>query len=298
MNTRKVKQVATSNGLDILEDTITINESGVDFLVAHAKDRNGEKWLLRISRRPESMRHARPEKKALDIINNYASFQAPDWSIFAEDFIAYKQLSGVPAATIDMEQQDYVWSFDESNIPSEYYHSLGKALADLHALPQQAFKHTGVEMLRASEIRTSMKQRMERVQEQYEVNQSLWERWQAWLADDSLWPAHTGVKHGDLHPGHILIDQNNYVTGLIDWTEVGIADVSVDFMSHYLLFGKEGLKTLIDAYDNAGGKTWARMEEHIVELLSTSGITVAEYAQVSGLKEMHEAAAHMLAHES
>ncbi|MTI56665.1 macrolide 2'-phosphotransferase [Geosporobacter ferrireducens] len=298
MNTLKVKQLANNKGLDVLEDTIKINGSGVDFLVAHAKVQNGDKWILRIPRRPESMRHALQEKKALDIIRNYASFQVPDWSIFSEDLIAYEQLNGIPAATIDIEKQGYVWSFDETNIPSEYYYSLGKALANLHALPQDEFNNIGVEILEASELRAFMKQRMKRVKEKYHVSPNLWDRWQAWLAEDSLWPSHIGVKHGDLHPGHILIDKNNHVTGIIDWTEVGIADVSVDFMSHYLLFGKEGLKKLIGAYDNAGGKTWARMDEHIVELLTTSGITVAEYAQVSGMKEMHETAAHMLSNES
>lgn len=298
MSTLKVKQLAHNKGLDILEDTIKINESGVDFQVAYAKDQNGDKWILRIPRRPESMRHALQEKKALDIMKNHASFQVPDWSIFSEDLIAYKQLSGVPAATIDVEQQGYVWNFDETNVPSEYYHSLGKTLVELHSLPHQEFKNIGVEILSASELRASMKQRMERVRRQYDVNKNLWDRWQAWLAEDSLWPSHVGVKHGDLHPGHILIDKNNHVAGLIDWTEVGIGDVSVDFLSHQLLFGKDGLTKLIDAYDNAGGKTWSRMDEHIVELLTTSGITVAEYAQASGMKDMHEAAVHMLASEN
>ncbi|MBU8907521.1 macrolide 2'-phosphotransferase [Desertibacillus haloalkaliphilus] len=295
MNTLKLKQLAMNKGLDIVENTITINESGVDFQVAYAKDQNDDKWILRIPRRPESMRHAQQEKKALDIIGHHASFQVPDWSIFSEDFIAYKQLSGVPAATIDVEQHNYVWSFDETNVPSAYYQSLGKALADLHSLPHDEFKPSGVEILRASDLRTSMKQRMERVKIRYNVNPTLWDRWQAWLAEESLWPSHVGVKHGDLHPGHILINQNHQVTGLIDWTEVGIADVSVDFMSHHLLFGKDGLSKLIDAYDNAGGKTWSRMDEHIVELLTTRGITVAEYAEISGLEEMHDTAAHMLA---
>jgi len=298
MNKLKVKQIANNKGIDVLEDTIKINDSGVDFLVAHAQVENGDKWILRIPRRPESMRHALQEKKALDIIRKYTSFQVPNWSIFSEDLIAYKQLSGIPAATIDIEKQGYVWSFDETNVPSEYYYSLGKTLANLHSLPQAEFENIGVEILGASDLRASMKERMERVKEKYHVNPSLWDRWQAWLAEDSLWPSHIGVKHGDIHPGHILIDKNNHVTGIIDWTEVGIADVSADFMSHYLLFGKDGLKKLIDAYDNAGGKTWARMDEHIVELLTTSAITVAEYAQVSGMKDMHETAAHMLASES
>ncbi len=297
MNTRKLKQVATSKGLEIIEDTIKINESGVDFQVAHAKDQNGDKWILRVPRRPESMRHASQEKRALEIIGSKVSFQVPGWSIYSEDLIAYKQLSGTPAATIDMELQDYVWSFDETNVPSEYHDSLGKVLAELHSLPQQPFEKIGLEIVGASELRRSMKQRMEWVREQYHVNENLWDRWQAWIAADTLWPSHVGVKHGDLHPGHTIIDKNNHVTGLIDWTEVGIADVSVDFMSHYLLFGKDGLTKLMNAYDNAGGTTWARMDEHIVELLSTSGITVAEYANVSGLKEMHEVAKQMLASE-
>lgn len=298
MNTLKLKQLANNNGLDILEDTIKMNESGVDFQVAHAKDLNGGKWILRIPRRPESMRNALQEKAALDIINKQASFQVPDWSIFSEDLIAYKQLSGVPAATVDVEQQSYVWSFDETNVPAEYYDSLGRTLANLHSLTHQEFKNIRVEFLGVHELRASMKQRMGRVKERYDINKNLWERWQAWLAEDSFWPFFIGVKHGDLHPGHILINQDNYVTGLIDWTEVGVADVSVDFMSHQLLFGKEGLTKLINAYDNAGGKTWARMDDHIIELLTTSAITVAEYAQATGMKDMHEAAARMLASES
>lgn len=298
MNKHDVKKIALHEGLDIVEETLKINESGVDFRVAHAEDVNGDKWILRMPRQKESMRHALREKKALDILNNLASFEVPDWSIFSEGLIAYKQLSGVPAATIDVERQAYIWSFDEINAPSEYYYSLGKTLAELHSLPQQEFVNIGVEILSANELRASMKQRMNRVKEKYHVNPNLWDRWQAWLADESFWPSHVGIRHGDLHPGHILIDKNNHVKGLIDWTEVGIGDVSVDFLSHQLLFEKEGLKKLIDAYDNAGGKTWPRMAEHIVELLTTSGITVAEYAQVSGLKDMEEAARHMLESES
>ncbi len=231
-------------------------------------------------------------------MKKHVEFQVPDWSIFSEELIAYKQLSGVPAATIDIEQQSYIWTFNEKNVPTEYYISLGKVLANLHSLPQQKFNNIGVEVLTTNELRTSMKQRMNRVKEQYHINQNLWDRWQAWLAEDSFWPSHVGVKHGDIHPGHILINNKNNATGLIDWTEVGIGDLSIDFTSHYLLFGKDGLTKLIHSYENAGGKTWSKMDEHIIELLTTSSITVAEYAQVSGLKDMHEIAVHMLSTES
>ena len=295
MKTTEIIQLASSKGLDVLEDSIKINDSGIDFLVAHAREQNGEKWILRIPRRPESMRNARQEKEALEIIGRNTSFQVPRWSVFSEELIAYKQLSGVPAGIIDLEKQCYIWSLDEKNLPSEYYSSLGKVLAELHSLAQDEFRIIKMEILGSDELRASMKRRMERVKEKYQINPGLWERWQAWLAEDSLWPAHVGVKHGDLHPGHILINRHNYVTGLIDWTEIGISDVSVDFTAHFLLFGEDGLKRLLNEYDNAGGKTWTKMPEHIAELATTTGITVAEYAQVSGLKEMHDTATYLLA---
>lgn len=297
MNKAELKQLAFDHGLDIMESSIKINETGVDFRVAHAEDSNGNEWILRAPRRLESMRNAQQEKEALDIINKQADFQVPYWSIFSEDLIAYQQLSGVPAATADIEEQKYVWSFDEKNIPDEYYESLGKTLAQLHSINPHKLKKTGIEVLSADELRATMEQRMNRVKEKYFVNEDLWGRWQSWLVEDSYWPPFTGVKHGDLHPGHIIIDKSNYVTGLIDWSEVGVGDVSVDFLAHQLIFGKEGLEKLIHAYSSAGGETWARMDEHIVELLTTNAITIAEYAETSGLKEMEEAAANMLANE-
>ena len=126
------------------------------------------------------------EKRSVRNYEKHAEFQVPDWSIFSEELIAYKQLNGIPAATIDIEQQGYVWKFNEKNVPTEYYISLGKVLANLHTLPQQKFNNTGVEILTANELRTSMKQRMNRVKEQYHINQYLWDRWQAWLAEDSF----------------------------------------------------------------------------------------------------------------
>ena len=51
--------------------------------------------------------------------------------------------------------------------------------------------------------------------------------------------AFVGVKHGDLHPGHILIDENQCVTGVIDWSEVGIGDVSADFCRINFSLGKK-----------------------------------------------------------
>ncbi|HSI66453.1 MAG TPA: macrolide 2'-phosphotransferase [Planococcus sp. (in: firmicutes)] len=295
MKAKEMESLAAQHGLELEEKTIRINESGVDFQVAHASDRNGEHWILRMPRRKESMRHAVIEKQALEELQKVVSFQLPQWAVFSDELIAYKKLAGAPAATIDAELQAYVWKLDEQNVPADFYVSLGQVLAELHDSPQKRFLEIGVETLSAEELRSSMKRRIEWVKGRYHVNPQLLARWEKWLQNESIWPNYVGVRHGDLHPGHIMIDDAGQVTGLIDWTEVSIGDVSIDFLSHYLLFGQEGLERLIEAYRMAGGKVWQGMAEHIIELHSANAITVAEYANVSGLAEMEEAAKQMLA---
>ncbi|GAK02104.1 macrolide 2'-phosphotransferase [Geomicrobium sp. JCM 19037] len=139
-----------------------------------------------------------------------------------------------------------------------------------------------------------MKERMMTVKEHFSIHPGRWEYWQAWLANDAIWPEHTGVKHGDLHPGHLLINPDKQVTGMIDWTETGVGDVSIDFVGHYKLFGNSALQDVLAAYDNAGGKTWTQMDEHIRQLHQAEAIVVAEYALASESKDMHEMTAQLL----
>ena len=88
--------------------------------------------------------------------------------------------------------------------------------------------------------------------------------------------------HGDLHPGHLLVDPNYRVTGLIDWTEAEVADPAKDFASYYSIFGASALSTLLDRYQNAGGRLWHRMEEHIVELSCTYPVEIAMFVLQTG----------------
>ena len=59
--------------------------------------------------------------------------------------------------------------------------------------------------------------------------------------------AHATMIHGDLHPGHIMVDNQANVTGLIDWTEATHSDPSMDFIGHHRVFDDEGLEQLITA---------------------------------------------------
>lgn len=291
----EVIEISVKNGLLLKEDTLVFNESGLDFQVVFAIDQNEKEWVLRLPRREDVMPRTKVEKSALDLINeNITTFQAPNWAIYSEDLIAYKKLDGVPAATMNTQTYSYTWEIDEKNVPACFHMTLGKVLADLHNVSAEKALEAGLTVHTPAEARQSMKERMDAVKEKIGVGELLWNRWQTWIKDDEMWPKKTGLIHGDVHAGHILVDKAANVTGLIDWTEAKVTDVSNDFVIYYKTFGEEGLDLLIKAYKEAGGYFWPKMKEHIIELDAAYPVAIAEFAMVSGLEEYMQMAKQAL----
>lgn len=292
---KQVIEIAKKHNLFLKEETIQFNESGLDFQAVFAQDNNGIDWVLRLPRREDVMPRTKVEKQALDLVNKYAiSFQAPNWIIYTEELIAYKKLDGVPAGTIDHNIGNYIWEIDINNVPELFHKSLGRVLAELHSIPSNKAAALDLVVHTPEEARMSMKQRMDAVRAKFGVGENLWNRWQAWLNDDDMWPKKTGLIHGDVHAGHTMIDKDANVTGLIDWTEAKVTDVSHDFIFNYRAFGEEGLEALILAYKEAGGYYWPKMKEHIIELNAAYPVSIAEFALVSGIEEYEQMAKEAL----
>ncbi len=214
-----------------------------------------------------------------------------------DDLIAYKKLTGVPAGTIDPEIQNYVWEMDYKNVPEQFHQShqsLAKALASLHTVPKAEALKVGLFVQEAEEVRESMIERMEKVKAKFGLGESLWNRWQAWVKNEELWPQRTGLIHGDVHAGHTMIDKDANVTGFIDWTEAKVTGVSNDFVFQYRAFGEAALEKLINYYRQADGIYWLAMKEHVIELNTAYPIAIAEFAIISGLKEYEQMAKETL----
>lgn len=292
---KQVIEIAKKHRLTLKEETMKFNESGLDFQVVIAQDVSGIEWVLRLPRRDDVMSKTKMEKQVLDLVNRYAtSFQAPHWTIYTDELIAYKILDGVPAGTIDHNIANYVWELDINNIPETFHKSLGRVLAELHSISSQKATEFGLIVHTPQEARESMKHRMEDVREKFGVGENLWNRWQRWVNDDEIWPKETGLIHGDVHAGHTMIDKDANVTGLIDWTEAKVTDISIDFVFNYKAFGEEGLLVLINAYKEAGGYHWPKMKEHIRELSAAYPVAIAEFALVSGIEEYIQMAKEVL----
>lgn len=279
----KIIKCAENYQLHIRPQTIALNESGLDFQVAFGRDEHGVEWVLRLPRRPDVYKRTKLEKQTVDFLQKNVSFEIPKWKVHAEDLIAYPKLTGKPAAIMDPEIQNYVWEIEYKPVPENFINTLAETLVNLHKISKENITAQHINIKTIQEIKNDFQRRMDKVKETYGVADELWNRWKKWLENDELWPRHATIIHGDLHPGHIMVDNQANVTGLIDWTEATYSDPSMDFMGHYRVFGDEGLEQLITAYGKAGGETWPRMKEHIIELNAIFPIFIAEFAMESGI---------------
>jgi macrolide phosphotransferase len=288
--------IAKQNGLQLKEKHIEINESGMDFFVAFAEDEAGTKWVLRKPRRSDVVDRASYEHKVLSLIRGQLMTQVPEWHIFTPKLIAYPLLSGQPVAIIDPAGGGYLWQYEQQSLSDSFFDSFAEALASLHNINHEAAAQAGVRIKSPAEAREAFLTNIEEIKRSFTIPDKLQKRWSAWLADDTYWPQHSVLIHGDMHPPHILVDEHQRVTGFLDWTEAEVADPGKDFVIYFALFGEEGLRSLLERYERAGGKVWPRMHEHITEQWAAYPAIVAQFALITGKESDMDMARGMIEH--
>ncbi len=60
--------LAHRHGLELVADGATLDTMGLDFLVAHARDAAGTRWIVRTPRRPDVAASARHEARVLSLV--------------------------------------------------------------------------------------------------------------------------------------------------------------------------------------------------------------------------------------
>jgi macrolide phosphotransferase len=277
--TASIISLARQHNLELTQIT-DINELGLDFRVATVIDSDGLEWILRIPRRPDVIKKIRHEAKVLSMLQPHLPFAVPDWRIVSDELVAYPKLSDPTAIHVDAHSHELTWNIDrDSDI---FTASLGKALAALHGVPAEEGAAAGLEIFTPETARQQIAREIELIKSSFKINPQLEERWHKWLNDDTSWPQHSVIVHGDLYAGHILVNKENEVTGFIDWTEAQVNDPAIDFNSQLLLLGEAGLTSLIHHYEAAGGRIWPNMARHVAERLAAYPIKYALFALESG----------------
>jgi len=285
-----IARLAAEHDLDVDPASLQVNEIGLDFRVAIARAAGGERWVLRIPRRPDVLARADIEGRLLSLIRPQLTVAVPDWQIHSHELIAYPLLPGEPALTLDDDGSPQ-WHVDMSS--TTYSATLGEFIAQLHSIDAEQARSTGIERHQPEEVRQQWSQDIDRVADAFQVAPALLERWRAWVAEDSYWPDHSVLTHGEIYPAHTLVDGER-VTAVLDWTTAGIGDPARDLQFQHSASPPEAFEVLLDHYVRGGGRVWPRLAEHCTEMFATAPLTYGLYALETGDPEHHQAAAAQL----
>jgi aminoglycoside phosphotransferase (APT) family kinase protein len=275
------------------------DKSGLDFLVVHARDAQGTPWIVRTPRRADVVAAMHVEARVLALVRPALAsvgVAVPHWRVCADDVVAYPRLDGTPVVTVDAERGP-TWNIVQREAPPEaFLASLARALAALQRLDTSGTSGTSgrsgtsgtsgtsgssgaqVPAQSIDAARAELARSIEATRAVLEPSAAVLARWQRWLDDDSMWPTFTALVHGDLHPGHMLVDATGTVTGVLDWTEAKVTDPSVDLAMFHGCFGAPVLDALLAHFERAGGRTWPKLRAHAAERWSAFAVAAAEFA--------------------
>ncbi len=263
-DTSQLYALAARHGLK-LHGPLTVNELGLDYRIVIATVDDGRRWVLRIPRRAEVSAKVEPEARVLAMLKNRLPFAVPDWRVANAELVAYPMLEDSTAMVIQPGSSTPDWVVPQDS--EVFAESFATALAALHAVPISAAVDAGMLIRTPTQARQKVADDVDRVRREFVVNDKRLHRWQRWLDDDSSWPDFSVVVHGDLYVGHVLIDNTERVSGMIDWSEARVDDPAIDMAAHLMVFGEEGLAKLLLTYEAAGGRVWPRLAHHIAERL-------------------------------
>lgn len=287
----ELRSLADRHGLLLSEQSLQVNELGLDYRVATGRDADGESWVLRVPRREDVVPKIEVEAAVLDLVASSVTAAVPDWRICSNELIAYPLLPGKPGVTFDGEA-GVQWHLDTSS--QRYAQDLGDLLAELHAIPSESVRATGADVLTPQDVRQRWRSDIATVVTAFDVAADLRDRWEAWLADDSYWPTWSAFCHGELYQGHTLVGGDNAITGVIDWTTASVGDPARDFMFQATMAPRQAFEATVERYVSRGGTVWPRLYDHCVELSAAGPVGYGLYAIVTGDAEHHAAAAAQL----
>lgn len=273
---------ARRNGLVLREETAALDDTGWDFHVVRVLGRDGTWWILRRARRADLAAAIEAESRVLAIVGPRLSVAVPRWTVAGPDLIAYPMLPGEPAASEDTRTHELYWRIDRPHPPERYVDALAQVMADLHGMDVRELCGTGIPVRDPGAVREVFRQRLEVGLAELGMHRSWRDRGLRWLADDRLWSPRCVFIHGDLHPGHTLVDADGNLTGVLDWTDAEIGDPGQEFVEAARKFDPPTWDRLMAAYQRHGGPAWPGLREHVLNAIAFAPLVLGVLGLTSG----------------
>jgi aminoglycoside phosphotransferase (APT) family kinase protein len=267
---------AAAAGLVLDPSTARGDTMGLDFFVVHAADAAGTPWIVRTPRRFDVVEAARRETRTLELVGRRLPVAVPSWRVHTDTVIAYPRIEGTPAVTLDTGAP--VWNHIDPAAPhASFLDSFADAIAALLAIPEADARAARLASVSIEDSRAEVARAIAETREALAPSDALHARWQRWLAGDS-WPSHLAVSHGDLHPGHMLLDASGRLTGILDWTEAKLTDPTLDLAMFHGCFGAGPLAALLERLAARGCTLPPKVAHHAAERWAVSPALGAAWA--------------------
>jgi len=218
-------------------------------------------WLFRFPRRSVAVTSLETETRVLPSISDQLPMAVPvpqfigePGDVYPWPFFGYRKIPGRAACDMELSRSERV----------ELAPAIGKFLNGLHTIPIDAVKPLHVpddawgRFDRSKRI-PQVRQYLERCVEHRLIEDS-----RPFLAIvESLAPLLVPAParelvHGDFYSKHLLIDDENQPTGIIDWGDVHLGDRAVDLSIGWGFLPSEARNSFRDAYGPIDDATWSR----------------------------------------
>jgi macrolide phosphotransferase len=286
----EILSLASRNGLTLRPDSAVLDDSGWDFMVVHAVAVDGEPWILRVPRRPDAAALIPTEQRLLELLHGRFRVEIPNWRVATPELVAYPKLPGEKAAWEDPQTHVLLWRIDQTSPPVSYVDALGQFMAQLHATSTAAAATTGVPVRSPDDVRCRFAAHLEFGEAELGMGQAWRTRGRRWLDRDDLWAGPMVLLHGDLHPGHTLVDADGALLGVLDWADAQVGHPGQEFVEAAREFGPTMLDQLLSAYGRGGGAAGPSLREHAVEAIAFAPLALAVLGAQVGKPQFVDAA--------
>jgi macrolide phosphotransferase len=264
----RILRLARERGLTLREGSAVLDDTGWDFIVVHATADDGSPWILRVPRRADVTALARAEQQLLALLRGRFAISIPDWQLADAELIAYPRLAGEPAASEDPVTFQLHWRIDRADPPGQYVEALGQFMAELHRTAVAEAAAAGIPVRAPADVRSRFARQLDFGASELGIHGTWLDRGRRWLERDDLWADAMVLIHGDLHPGHTLVDDDGTLLGVLDWTDAEVGDPGQEFVEAARKFEPSMLDQLIDSYSRHGGPVWPGLRAHVVEAIA------------------------------
>ncbi len=218
-------------------------------------------WVFRFPRRKIAAGLLENEARILPRLAPHLPLRipVPEWlgrpeGDYPYPFVGYEMLPGVTACTVALTPEERLRNAS----------ILGRFLAALHRIPvddETLARGPGDELARADLHKRApiILERLAKVEALHpEVDGGTIRAWVSRLVDTPPWTRRACWVHGDLYARHLLVDENQTLTGVIDWGDVHLGDPAVDLSIAFTFLPPEARGAFREAYGDIDEATWDR----------------------------------------